>query len=66
MSTSSYHKVDWLPSYFHAFHDEIAYFNRGVFPIRSPCHGSVVDTGQILVIFSKTKLCNIYIKVDTE
>ena len=22
-STSSYHKVDWLSSYFHAYHDEI-------------------------------------------
>ena len=30
-STSSYHKVDWLSSYFHACHDEITYFNRGVF-----------------------------------
>ena len=30
-STSSYHKIDWLSSYFHACHDEITYFNRGVF-----------------------------------
>ena len=30
-STSSYHKVDWLSSYFHACHDEITYSNRGVF-----------------------------------
>ena len=34
--TSSHHKVDWLSSYFHACHDEITYFNRGVFPIRLP------------------------------
>ena len=25
-----------LSSYFHACHDEITYFNRGVFPIRLP------------------------------
>ena len=31
-STSSYHKVGWLSSYFHACYDEITYFNRGVFP----------------------------------
>ena len=46
-STSSYYKVDWLSSYFHACHDEITYFNRGVFPIRLPWHGRVVDAGQI-------------------
>ena len=35
-STRSYHKVDCLPSYFHACYDEITYFNRGVSPIRLP------------------------------
>ena len=63
-STSSYHKVDWLSSYVHACHDEITYFNRGVFPIRLQWHGGVVDAGQIFVIFLKTKLCNVYYKVD--
>ena len=36
------------------------------FPIRLPWHGRVVDAGQILVIYLKTKLCNIYYKVDIE
>ena len=47
-STSSYHKVDWLSSYFHFCHDEITYFNRGVFPIRLPWHGRVVDVGHLI------------------
>ena len=61
-TTSSYHKVDWLSLYF----DEITYLNRGVFPVRLPCHGRVVDAEQILVTSLKTKLCNIYYKVDIE
>ena len=50
-STGSYDKIEWLSSYFHACHDGITYFNRGVFPVRLPRHGRVVDAGQILVIF---------------
>ena len=50
-STSLYHKADWLSSYFHACHDEITYFNRGIFPLRLPWHSRVVDAGQSLVIF---------------
>ena len=34
--------------------------------MRLPWHGRVVDAGQILVIFFKTKLCNTYYKVDIE
>ena len=30
-STSSFQKVDWLLSYFHACHDEITYFNEAFF-----------------------------------
>ena len=45
-NTSSYHKVDWLSSYFHACHDEISYFNRGVFPI---CYHDMVDAGHFFI-----------------
>ena len=65
-STSLYHKVDQLLSYFHVCHDEITYFNRGFF--QYSYHDMVESSvrGKFWLFFFMTKLCNIYYKVDIE